>query len=48
MDETYEAAVSPTSCGGFPTRAEFIEAYAKQTGFEVTNVDYESGRIPDR
>ncbi len=37
---TAETAVSPTAAGGFPTRAEFIEAYSKQTGHEVTNVDY--------
>jgi aminoglycoside phosphotransferase (APT) family kinase protein len=37
---TAETAVSPTSVGGFPTRAEFVEAYSKKTGHEVTNVDY--------
>jgi aminoglycoside phosphotransferase (APT) family kinase protein len=35
-----ETAVSPTAVGGFPTRAEFIEAYSKRTGHEVTDVDY--------
>jgi aminoglycoside phosphotransferase (APT) family kinase protein len=35
-----ETAISPTAVGGFPTRAEFIEAYSKRTGHEVTNVDY--------
>ncbi len=38
--KTDETAVSPTVVGGFPTRAEFIEAYSKATGHEVTNVDY--------
>ena len=33
-------AVSPTAAGGFPRRAEFIEAYAKRTGHEVSHVDY--------
>ncbi len=33
-------AVSPTAAGGFPSRAEFIEAYAKRTGHEVSHVDY--------
>ncbi len=35
-----ETAVAPTVTPGFPTRAEFIEAYAKRTGHEVENVDY--------
>ena len=35
-----DAAVSPSAAGGFATRAEFLEAYAKQTGREVENVDY--------
>ncbi len=35
-----ETEVAPTSIGGFPSRAEFVEAYAKRTGFEVDNVDY--------
>jgi aminoglycoside phosphotransferase (APT) family kinase protein len=35
-----ETAVAPTATPGFPTRAEFIEAYAKRTGHEVENVDY--------
>ena len=38
--ETEETAVSPTAIGGFPTRAEFVEAYAKRTGHEIANVDY--------
>jgi len=38
--ETAEGDVSPTAIGGFPSRAEFIEAYSKRTGHEVTNVDY--------
>jgi aminoglycoside phosphotransferase (APT) family kinase protein len=37
---TDEIAASPTVTGGFPTRAEFIEAYSKGTGHEVTHVDY--------
>ena len=38
--QTEESAISPTAVSGFPTRAEFIEAYAKRTGHEVANVDY--------
>ena len=38
--EIAEGDVSPTAIGGFPSRAEFIEAYSKRTGHEVTNVDY--------
>jgi aminoglycoside phosphotransferase (APT) family kinase protein len=33
-------AISPTAAGGFPTRAEFIEAYSKRIGHEVLHVDY--------
>ncbi len=33
-------AISPTAAGGFPTRAEFIEAYSKRIGHEVSHVDY--------
>jgi len=35
-----DADGSPTSIGGFPSREEFIEAYSKRTGHEVTSVDY--------
>ena len=39
-DPETEAAGSPTALAGFPTREEFIEAYSKRTGHEVTNVGY--------
>jgi len=35
-----DADGSPTAIGGFPSREEFIEAYSKRTGHEVTSVDY--------
>jgi aminoglycoside phosphotransferase (APT) family kinase protein len=38
--DSAERAVSPTAVEGFPSRSEFIEAYSKRTGHEVTNVDY--------
>ncbi len=38
--DSAERAVSPTAVDGFPSRREFIEAYSKRTGHEVTNVDY--------
>lgn len=34
------AAISPTSCGGFPSRAEFLRAYTERTGREVARVPY--------
>ncbi len=34
------AAVSPTECGGFPTRAEFLARYAERTGRDVSQVGY--------
>ncbi len=34
------AAVSPTVCGGFPTRAEFLARYAERTGRDVSQVNY--------
>jgi aminoglycoside phosphotransferase (APT) family kinase protein len=33
-------AISATAAGGFPTREEFVRAYAEQMGHEVENVDY--------
>jgi len=40
-DETIgEVTVSPTRAGGFFTREELVDAYAKATGFEVVNADY--------
>ena len=34
------AAISPTACGGFPTRAEFLAHYAERTGRDVSQVNY--------
>lgn len=34
------AAVSPTACGGFPTRAEFLARYTERTGRDVSQVSY--------
>jgi aminoglycoside phosphotransferase (APT) family kinase protein len=34
------AALSPTLAGGFPTRAEFLAAYAERTGRDTSRVDY--------
>ena len=40
-DETLgEVTVSPTRAGGFYSREEMVDAYAKATGFEVANADY--------
>ncbi|MCP3987245.1 MAG: phosphotransferase family protein [bacterium] len=34
------AAISPTACGGFPTRAEFLTRYTERTGRDVSKVSY--------
>ncbi len=34
------AAISPTACGGFPTRAEFLARYTERTGRDVSQVSY--------
>jgi aminoglycoside phosphotransferase (APT) family kinase protein len=34
---------SPTRAGGFPTRDEMVERYAKQTGFDLAQLDYYRG-----
>ncbi|MAE95524.1 MAG: phosphotransferase family protein [Deltaproteobacteria bacterium] len=34
------AAISPTSCGGFPSRAEFLREYSERTGRDVSRVPY--------
>ncbi|MFL6606422.1 MAG: phosphotransferase family protein [Steroidobacteraceae bacterium] len=31
---------APTRIGGFPTRAQIVERYARQTGFEIHDLDY--------
>ncbi|HTO69236.1 MAG TPA: phosphotransferase family protein [Myxococcota bacterium] len=37
---TAAAAASPSAAGGFQSRAEILEIYARKTGRDVTNVDY--------
>lgn len=34
------AAASPSAAGGFQTRAQILEIYARKTGRDVSNVDY--------
>ncbi|MBW2243625.1 MAG: phosphotransferase family protein, partial [Deltaproteobacteria bacterium] len=34
------AAISPTACPGFPTRAEFLVRYTERTGRDVSKVSY--------
>ncbi|MCP5056104.1 MAG: phosphotransferase family protein [bacterium] len=34
------AAISPTACTGFPTRAEFLARYTERTGRDVSKVSY--------
>jgi aminoglycoside phosphotransferase (APT) family kinase protein len=31
---------APTRIAGFPTRAQIVERYAQQTGFEIHDLDY--------
>jgi aminoglycoside phosphotransferase (APT) family kinase protein len=31
---------APTRIGGFPTRAQIVERYVRQTGFEIHDLDY--------
>jgi len=33
-------AKAPTACGGFPSRAEFVDAYARRTGRDVSGLGY--------
>ena len=34
------AAISPTACGGFPTREAFLAAYSEKTGRDTALVPY--------
>ncbi|MDZ7734643.1 MAG: phosphotransferase family protein [Acidimicrobiia bacterium] len=33
-------ATAPTACGGFPSRAEFVDEYARRSGLDVAQLPY--------
>jgi aminoglycoside phosphotransferase (APT) family kinase protein len=40
IPSTRGAALSPTSAGGFPTRAALLRSYAERTGRDLSRIDY--------